>query len=53
MDKILSITKAGDYLQNPAKQTQVREYEKQIDQLVYNLYNLTPAEIKVVEAEAK
>ena len=49
VDKILSITKAGDYLQNPAKQTQVREYEKQIDQLVYKLYDLTPEEIKVVE----
>ena len=42
-----------DYLQNPAKQTQVREYEKQIDQLVYKLYDLTSEEIKVVEVKAK
>ena len=53
MDKILSITKAVDYLQNPAKQTQVKEYEKQIDQLVYKLYDLTPAEIKVIESGTK
>ncbi len=27
----------------------VRDYEKQIDQLVYKLYGLTPEEIKIVE----
>ena len=27
----------------------VKEYERQIDQLVYKLYNLTEEEIKVVE----
>jgi len=26
-----------------------RDYEKQIDQLVYKLYGLTPEEIKIVE----
>lgn len=26
------------------------DYEKQIDQLVYKLYGLTPEEIKVVES---
>lgn len=49
VDKILAITKDADYLENPAKQAQVREYEKQIDQLVYKLYNLAPEEIKIVE----
>ena len=49
VDKILAITKAEDYLQNPAKQAQVQEYEKQIDHLVYQLYDLTPEEIKIVE----
>jgi len=38
-----------DYLENPAKQAKVREYEKQIDHLVYNLYGLTPEEIEIVE----
>jgi len=49
VDKILAITKDEDYLENTAKQAKVREYEKQIDQLVYKLYGLTPEEIKTVE----
>jgi len=48
-DKILAITKDRDYLESPTKQAKVREYEKQIDQLVYKLYSLTLEEIKVVE----
>jgi len=49
VDKILAITKDNNYLENPAKQAKVREYEKQIDQLVYKLYGLTDEEIKIVE----
>jgi len=49
--RILAITKDNDYLQNPAKQAQVKEYERQIDQLVYQLYGLTEEEIKIVEGE--
>jgi hypothetical protein len=49
VDKILSIMKDGDCLTNPSKQAKVKEYEKQIDQLVYKLYELTPEEIKIVE----
>jgi len=49
IDKILPITKDKDYLQNPEKQAKVKEYERQIDQLVYKLYNLTPEEIEIVE----
>ncbi len=30
-----------------------REYEKQIDRLVYKLYGLTPEEIKIVEENTK
>ena len=52
-DKVLSITKTEDCLQNPAKQAKVREYEKQIDLLVYKLYNLTSEEIKIIENEVK
>jgi len=47
--KILTITKGEDCLQNPAKQAKVKEYERQIDQMVYKLYGLTEAEIKIVE----
>jgi len=53
VDKILAITKDNDYLENQSKQAQVREYEKQIDQLVYNLYDLTPEEIEIVENSTK
>jgi len=45
----LAITGSDDYLENPAKQAKVKEYEKQIDQMVYQLYGLTPGEIEIVE----
>jgi hypothetical protein len=51
VDKILTITKDENYLENSAKQSKVREYEKQIDQMVYKLYGLTPEEIKIVEGK--
>jgi len=51
VDKILAITKSGDYLENPAKKEEVKEYERQIDQMVYKLYGLTPEEIAVVEGK--
>jgi adenine-specific DNA-methyltransferase len=53
VDRILTITKNDDYLQNPDKQVQVKEYERQIDQMVYELYDLTEEEIRIVEGEAK
>jgi len=49
VDQILAITKDEDYLSNPAKQAKVKELESQIDQIVYELYGLTPEEIAVVE----
>jgi len=51
VDKILALTKSDDYLENPAKQTRVHDYERQIDQLVYRLYDLTEEETKIVEGE--
>lgn len=53
VDEILLITKDDDYQESPNKQTEVREYEQQIDQLVYKLYGLTDEEIKIVEGAAK
>ena len=38
-----------DYLNNSTKQAKVKEYESQIDQMVYKLYDLTDEEIKIVE----
>ncbi len=49
VDQILSITKEDDYLDNPDKQAKVKRLEKEIDQLVYKLYDLTSEEIKIVE----
>jgi len=42
-----------DYLENPQKQAKVKEYERQIDQLVYKLYGLTDKEINIVEITVK
>ncbi|MBU2563781.1 MAG: N-6 DNA methylase [Actinobacteria bacterium] len=53
VNKIITLSRNDDYLKNPSKQAQVKEYEKQIDQLVYQLYGLTEDEIKVVEGNAK
>ena len=49
VDRILAITKDDDYMQNRIKQSKVREYEKQIDRLIYKLYDLTLDEIAIVE----
>jgi len=53
VDQILAITKDEDYLTNPAKQAKVKEYERQIDQMVYDLYGLTPEESEIVEGSGK
>ena len=49
IDQILSIIKHTDYTQNLQNQAKVKKLEKEIDQLVYKLYDLTPEEIKIVE----
>ena len=51
VDKILSKTKYDGYLNNSTKQEKVKEYKHQIDQMVYELYDLTEEEIKIVEVE--
>lgn len=53
VNKILSITDDEDYLKNPEKQAMVKALEKKIDKMVYELYGLTPEEIKVVEGFEK
>ena len=47
--KILSITKFFNYLENSEMRSKVKEYESQIDQMVYKLYDLTEDEIEIVE----
>ena len=49
VDHILAITEDEDYLQNPQKQVQVKALEREIDQMVYQLYGLTGEEIRIVE----
>jgi len=50
VDKIISIKESDDYSINSTKQTKVRDYEKQIDRLVYKLYGLTEEEIEIIES---
>ena len=52
-DQILAITKDDDYPNNPEKQSRVEELEKEIDKLVYKLYDLSPEEIDIVENFSK
>ncbi len=51
VDKILVITQTDDYLENQEKQDAVKEYEKQIDIMVYKLYDLTYEEIITIDKE--
>lgn len=45
------IKRVQTILDNPTKQAQVKEYERQIDQMVYELYGLTEEEIKIIESK--
>ena len=49
VSEILDITGEEDYLENTDAQNSVREYEQQIDRLVYNIFGLTKEEIKIIE----
>ena len=49
VEKIILIIKNNDYLQNLKRQAKVKVLEDEIDELVYQLYGLTPEEIKIVE----
>ena len=51
VDKILAITQTEDYLQNEEKQNAVKEYEKQIDIMVYKLYDLTYEEVLTIDKD--
>ncbi|MGC8938465.1 MAG: hypothetical protein ACP5KH_05730, partial [Thermodesulfovibrio sp.] len=48
VNQILDLTQSPDYETNQSKQSKVRELEKQINQLVYKLYDLTEEEIKII-----
>lgn len=52
VDRILPLTQSEDYLEQPRKQAKVKELEKQIDRMVYELYGLNTEEIAIVEGDA-
>ena len=49
VDNILTIMVSVDYSANKEKQLKVKEYQSEIDRMVYELYGLTPEEKAVVE----
>ena len=51
VDKIYEITNSEDYLGNKEKQDAVKEYEKQIDIMVYKLYDLIYHEVLIIDKD--
>ena len=51
VEKIITNTRDNDYPDNASKQIKIKDFENQIDRMVYDLYGLTPEE-KVVVAES-
>lgn len=49
VNQIISIIKSQDYLENEDKQEKILGLQEEIDYLVYNLYELTEDEIKIIE----
>ena len=49
--KILQLVNENDYSENTQKQQAVAEYEKQIDIMVYKLYELTYYEVKTIDSD--
>ena len=52
-EQILTPAKSNKYVSNEDTQSKIKRIEKEIDQLVYKLYELTPEEIKIVEGFGK
>ena len=51
VDEIIQLTNSKDYISNNQKQQAVKEYENQIDILVYKLYDLTYDEVLVIDKD--
>jgi hypothetical protein len=52
VENILNVMADAAYFENNKKQLKVKEYQSSIDQMVYELYRLTPEEIAVIEGKA-
>jgi len=50
VERILTITESDDFLASVSKQAKVKEYESEINQMVYKLYGLTKEEIQIIES---
>ena len=50
VDQIISLIQSDDYDTNQEKQKKVKEIEKEIDMLVYELYGLDNEEIEIIES---
>jgi hypothetical protein len=53
VDKILFITKDKEYVNKSICHEQINEYEIKLDNAVYNLYEITPEEIDIIENSTK
>jgi len=49
INQIISLTQSPDFETSQEKQEKVKELEREIDQLVYKLYDLTEDEIAIIE----
>ena len=52
VDRVLAVTTSEGYISRKAEQAEVRELERRIDHMVYQLYDLTAEEIAVVEGNS-
>jgi len=50
VDEILTLTQSPDFESSQEKQEKVKELEREIDLLVYKLYDLTEEEIRLIES---
>ena len=53
VQEILTLTQSPDFEASQEKQQKVKELEKEIDRLVYQLYDLTEEEIKMIESKVE
>ena len=49
--KIMQLSKEDDFENNKEKQQAIKEYEQQIDIMIYKLYDLTYSEVKIIDPE--
>ena len=53
VENIIDITKDNDYSKNEEKQKKVKKIQEKIDRIIYELYDLSKEEIKIIEESFK